>query len=160
MWTATGLFLALALTTGSTSGSPIRSDGWFQTPDSSAAKLFARGSAIDYPSGYSTPPLSSTPQAWTDRLAQVVASDSFPTYGPRASESAPWIDADGTVLQSNDPSVCLFTSGCENPLDIMYAGEGNIGVSIGRALPTASSEILAAGADPRFLSVKLVGHVR
>jgi hypothetical protein len=129
MWTATGLLLAFALTTRSTRASPIASDRWFQEPDSAAAKLFARGPSDSYPDGYSTPPTSSTPQAWTDRLAQVVASDSFPNYGPRASETAPWYASDGTVLQSNDPSVCLFTSGCENPLDIMYAGEGNIGVS-------------------------------
>lgn len=128
MWTATGLVLALALTTRSTSASPIRADSWFQDSDSSVAKLFARGPS-DYPDGYSTPPTSSTPKAWSDRLAQVVASHSFPTYGPRASDSAPWYEPDGTALQSNDPKVCLFTSGCENPLDIMYAGEGNIGVS-------------------------------
>ena len=131
MWTSSFLICVLSIAS-SISASPIQSGGWFQDSSSATAGLFKRAPSDDptaFPDGYSTPPTSMTPQSWTDRLAQVVASPSFPTFAPRASETSPWIDADGTVIQNSDERVCMFTSGCINDMDIMYAGHGNIGVS-------------------------------
>ena len=131
MWFAYFSICVLSVAS-SISASPIRPEGWFQDSSSAAAGLFKRAPANEpttFPDGYSTPPTSMTPQSWTDRLAQVVASPSFPTFVPRASETSPWIDADGSVIQNSDERVCMFTSGCINDMDIMYAGHGNIGVS-------------------------------
>jgi hypothetical protein len=131
MWIASFSIYVLAIAS-SISASPIRTEGWFQDSSSAAAGLFRRASSdalTTFPDGYTTPPTSMTPQSWTDRLAQVVASPSFPTFAPRASETSPWIDADGSVIQNSDVRVCMFTSGCINDMDIMYAGHGNIGVS-------------------------------
>lgn len=137
------LLQALALASALYTVTLARAESVFREPllhdsSSTVASLFRRDTAgpigslawqSSYPTAYSSPSITSIPKAWTDRLAQVVASPDFPSYGPCSKSGGAWTTGNGTSLDGSDPEVCFFTSGCVSPMDIMVAGQGNIGVS-------------------------------
>ncbi|KAJ9120201.1 hypothetical protein QFC22_003101 [Naganishia vaughanmartiniae] len=116
-------------------------DRWFQDPSAESAQLFKRATSnatpgspewrAAYPAPGSTPGSNTLPQAWKDRLAAVVASSAFPTYGPtQANNGYPqYKSANGSTLSGTDPTVCSFTYECVGEGDIHNAPDGVIGLN-------------------------------
>jgi hypothetical protein len=81
-----------------------------------------------YPAPGTTPPTSSLPQAWLDRLAAVTASPDFPKFGPtQPNNGYPTYD---NGLKGTDPEVCSFTYECISEEDLVDAPQGVVGVSL------------------------------
>ncbi|KAH8088075.1 hypothetical protein HD553DRAFT_367411 [Filobasidium floriforme] len=108
---------------------------WYQDSDSETAKLFRRAPAnagtpewqAQYPAPGTTPPTSSLPQAWLDRLAAVTASPDFPKFGPTQPNNGYPTYANG--LKGTDPEVCSFTYECISEEDLTDAPQGVVGLN-------------------------------
>lgn len=148
-------------------------DRWFQDPTAESAQLFKRattnaspgspGASCDqlafvfpkliyslctewrsaYPATGSTPGSDKLPQAWKDRLAVVMNSSAFPSYGPSQPNNGypQYKSANGSSLAGTDPTVCSFTYQCVGDGDIYNAPDGVIGLNFDDGPTSFSSEL-------------------
>ncbi|KAJ9121022.1 hypothetical protein QFC24_005003 [Naganishia onofrii] len=128
-------------------------DRWFQDPTAESAQLFKRATTnaspgspewrSAYPATGSTPGSDKLPQAWKDRLAVVMNSSAFPSYGPSQPNNGypQYKSANGSSLAGTDPTVCSFTYQCVGDGDIYNAPDGVIGLNFDDGPTSFSSEL-------------------
>ncbi|KAJ9094374.1 hypothetical protein QFC19_007983 [Naganishia cerealis] len=128
-------------------------DRWFQDPHGKTAELFKRATSdaaigssewrAAYPPPGSTPSGDRIPQAWKDRLAEVMKSPAFPTYGPSTPNNGypQYKSANGTSISGTDPTVCSFTYECVGDGDIHNAPDGVIGLNFDDGPTSFSGEL-------------------
>ncbi|KAJ9103866.1 hypothetical protein QFC21_002328 [Naganishia friedmannii] len=128
-------------------------DRWHQDPTSESAQLFKRATTnatpgspewrSAYPAPGSTPGSNTLPQAWKDRLAVVMNSSAFPSYGPSQPNNGypQYKSANGSALAGTDPTVCSFTYECVGDGDIHNAPDGVIGLNFDDGPTSFSSEL-------------------
>ncbi|ORX40039.1 hypothetical protein BD324DRAFT_616024 [Kockovaella imperatae] len=143
------LALAAAVLSSSSLAHPpsprIVQGDWFQPRDSPVHELFKRDPPNpndpnfqnSYPPGWATPPVSSLPQSWLNKLASIQLpnvsvsnpNNGYPTYADGESPS--------------DSTICSFTYQCTTSTDLVNPPDGVIAISFDDG-PTDESPTLYA----------------
>lgn len=134
------LFAIASLATTNAHPAPL---SWYHERDSPVASLFVKRApspddpnfASNYPNGWETPPASSLPKAWTDKLASI----QMPNIQPAAPNNGYPTYAGGESGASDH--ICSFTYQCSTKDDLVIPPDGVLALAFDDG-PTGSSPAL------------------